>query len=60
MKMKRCFTKEEIEFILADFVVYNNFVGDKRDFNIVKKNAKEFLKEVRWNIKELKDDGKKE
>ncbi len=44
--------KNKMAFLLADFVVYNAFVGDDRDFNKVKKNAKEYLNIVGWKVKE--------
>jgi hypothetical protein len=37
--------------LLAEFVVYNSWLGDKRDFKVVRKNAEQFLLEKRVKIK---------
>jgi len=38
---------ETIDF-LAQFVVYNAWLGDKKDFKKIMKNAKQYLLETEW------------
>ena len=47
-------SKENMIVFLCDFVVYNSFVGDNNDYVKLKKNAKEFLKEVGFKEGSLK------
>jgi len=54
--------ENKMAFLLADFVVYNVFVGDDRNFNKVKKNARAYLKIVGWEVSKcgLKKESQKE